>query len=177
MGQVHDEVKKLKEQLASVQTAKKEAELELEENRKQVSADQTAAPDDVGEPKDPENDFPEPPETPPEKEKPCPTKQDDELSTEGNLDLPDAVDNSTKVDELTKEETDEKSEVSIEEVALPQQEEDEAANAESKDNSTSVAELKVKVQEKELELIRLSGENESLVGFSLVLFLFHTLVC
>ncbi|CAN6444571.1 unnamed protein product [Victoria cruziana] len=162
LGQVHDEVKKLKEQLASVQTAKKEAELELEENRKQVSADQTAAPDDVGEPKDPENDFPEPPETPPEKEKPCLTKQDDELSTEDNLDLPDAVDNSTKVDELTKEETDEKPEVSIEAVALPQQEEDEGANDEIQDNSTSVAELKVKMQEKELELIRLSGENESL---------------
>ncbi|XP_031473313.1 interactor of constitutive active ROPs 4-like isoform X2 [Nymphaea colorata] len=162
LGQVHDEVKKLKEQLASVQNAKKAADLELEENKKLVSAEQSAVPDDAGGPKVPADSFPEPPETPPEKEKPCLTKQDDELSTEENLDLPDAVDNSTRVDELIKEETEEKTQASLKEAAELPQEEGDGARAESTDNAEVVAELKLKMQEKEQELIRLSGENESL---------------
>ncbi|KAF3794657.1 Interactor of constitutive active ROPs 4 [Nymphaea thermarum] len=172
LGHVHDEVKKLKEQLASVQNAKKAADLELEENKKLadleleenkklVSAEQSAIPDDAGGPKVPADSFPEPPETPPEKEKPYLTKQDDELSTEENLDLPDAVDNSTRVDELIEEETEEKSQASLNEAAELPQEEGDGARAESTDN-TEVAELKLKMQEKEQELIRLSGENESL---------------
>ncbi|CAN6483719.1 unnamed protein product [Victoria cruziana] len=157
LGQAQDEVKKLKEQLANAQSAKKEAVMEVEESKKQVSAVQPSIFDVGQEQISATEDFPASPQTPQEKEKPCPMNLEDEIPSEESLDsqvIGDSIiDHEFKTENLLKERT------TISEFSemLP----NESSGCADMGNA-EVLELKAKLLRQEQDLMRLSQENEDL---------------